>query len=42
MKLLNNIGTADLKLLKELYPNNFNEIEQKLKEKEKSNESYGK
>ena len=32
MKLLNNIGTADLKLLKELYPNNFNEIEQKLKE----------
>lgn len=27
---LNNIGAADLKLLKELYPNNFNEIEQKL------------
>ena len=29
---LNNIGAADLKLLKELYPNNFNEIEQKLKD----------
>lgn len=29
---MNNIGSADLKLLKELYPNNFNEIEQKLKE----------
>ena len=29
---LNNIGAADLKLLKELYPNNFNEIEQRLKE----------
>lgn len=29
---MNNIGSADLKLLKELYSNNFNEIEQKLKE----------
>ena len=29
---LNNIGAADLKLLKELYPSNFNEIEQKLKD----------
>lgn len=31
MNHLNNIGNADLKLLKELYPNNFKEIEQKLK-----------
>lgn len=29
---MNNIGQADLKLLKELYPNNFLEIERKLKE----------
>lgn len=29
---LNNIGAADLKLLKELYPNNFNEIEKKLQD----------
>lgn len=28
---MNNIGNADLKLLKELYPSNFSEIEQKLK-----------
>lgn len=31
MKLLNNIGNADLKLLKKIYPNNFEKIEQKLK-----------
>lgn len=29
---MNNIGSADLKLLKELYPSNFEKIEQKLKE----------
>jgi len=29
---MNNIGDADLKLLKKLYPNNFNEIEKKLKD----------
>lgn len=29
---LSNIGSADLKLLKKLYPHNFEEIEQKLKE----------
>lgn len=29
---MNNIGQADLKLLKELYPHNFKEMEQKLKE----------
>lgn len=29
---MNNIGNADLKLLKELYPSNFNEVKQKLQE----------
>ncbi len=32
MKILNNIGKADLILLKEIYKDNFDEIEQKLKE----------
>ena len=32
MKTLNNIGQADLKLLKELYQDNYEEVEKKLKE----------
>ena len=31
MNLLNNIGSADLKLLKEIYKDNFNKVEEKLK-----------
>ena len=31
MNLLNNIGNADLKLLKDLYKEDFNKIEEKLK-----------